>query len=127
MVRWLMCEVAGLLLQGFEELAEECGISLQALRNATAADADPSAYRRALAREVYGKLATQEKHTLLVMDNADDAELLSDFLEGRPDNTQVVITTRDAKMFEGTYPRVPVGVFSKEQGLQYLRDRFADM
>ena len=40
-----------------------------------------------MVRLVYGKLGERQQGALLVMDNADDAELLSPFLHARPHNT----------------------------------------
>ena len=60
---------------------------------------------------MYEKLGAREQSTLLVLDNVDDAQLLEDYLHGRPNNTQVVITTRDATLFEGRFPQLHVDVF----------------
>ena len=52
------------------------------------------------------KLAQREQDTLLVMDNADNAEVVVDYVHGQLQSTHVIITTRDARLLAGIYPRL---------------------
>ena len=85
MVWWLPCEDANVLMASFEHLAAGTGVDVQAVR--LAAGADPASYRRELVKLGYSRLGEQQQGALLVMDNVDDAELLSDYLHARPHNT----------------------------------------
>lgn len=99
---WLPCEDANVLLAAFEQLAIAVDVDIRAVRQT--AGANHSAYRRALVTLVYGKLDERQQGSLLVMDNAADAEVLSDFLQAWPQNTRVAITTRSSTLFAGLYP-----------------------
>ena len=82
---WLPCENANVLLAAFELLATGVGVVVQAVRQAARDDA--ASYHRELMRLVYSKLGERRQGALLVMDNANDAELLSDYIHARPHNT----------------------------------------
>ena len=85
MVWWLPCEDANVLMAAFEHLAAGTGVDVQAVRLAAAAD--PASYRRELVKLGYSKLGERQQGALLVMDNVEDAELLSDYLHAMPHNT----------------------------------------
>ena len=81
------------------------GVNVQALcRSPTAVDL--SAYRREWARQLYAKLAQREQDTLLAIDNADNAEVVADYVQGQLQSTQVIITLRDARLLAGISPRL---------------------
>ena len=82
MVWWLPCENVNVLLGAFELLAAAVGISVHNVR--CAAGAEPAAYCRALVGLVCRKLSELQQGALVVMDNVEDAALLSDFLHHRP-------------------------------------------
>ena len=66
-------------------------------------DVNSQQYRQELARVVYNALARNNQSTLLILDNAQDPSLVTDYLLHRPNAIQAIITTRSAEAFEGTY------------------------
>ena len=76
-------------------------------------------------RLVYSKLGERQHGALLVMDNADDAELLSAFLHARPHNTLLAVTTRHATLFADLFPQLELDVFDQAEALEFVHARFA--
>ena len=78
-----------------------------------ASGTDLAAYRRQLVNLVYRNLGERQQGTLLVMDNAAEADLLLDYLQDMPKNMQLVITTRNATLFPlDRFPRLTLDAFS---------------
>ena len=123
MVWWLPCENANVLLAAFELLATGVGVDVQAVRQAARDDA--ASYRRELMRLVYSKLGERWLGVLLVMDNANDAELLSDYIHNRPHNTKVAITTCHATLFADLFPQLELDVFDQAEALDFIHTRLA--
>ena len=124
-VRWISAEDSRKLREGYEQLAQELGVDYQPL--ATKLAADDSQYHQELARMVYNALDRNHQPTLLILDNAEDASLVADYLLHRPAGLQTIITTRSAEAFEGTYTQLQLGAFSQDQGEGYLEVRFKEM
>ena len=61
--------------------------------------------------------------------NATVATLLSDFLDGRPKKTHVLITTRESDFLamRPNVERVTLDVFSEDQAYGYLETRLFEM
>ena len=124
-VRWIGAENSFKLQEGYEQLAQELQVAYQPLAKNLAAA--PSQYRQELARIVYSALARSSQPTLLILDNAQDASLVADYLLDRPAAIQAIITTRSAEAFEGKYDQLQLGPFSQDQGEGYLEVRFKEM
>ena len=124
-VRWIGAENSFKLRAGYEQLAQELRVDYQPLAKKLAAD--DSQYRQDLARMVYNALARNSQPTLLILDNAQDASLIEDYLLPRPDAIQAIITTRSAEAFEGTYEQLQLSAFSQDEGQHYLEARFKAM
>ena len=124
-VRWIGAENSFKLQEGYEQLAQELQVAYQPLAKKLAANA--SQYRQELARMVYNALAKSSQPTLLILDNAQDASLVADYLLHRPAAIQAIITTRSAEAFEGKYDQLQLGPFSQDQGEGYLEVRFKEM
>ena len=123
LVWWLPCEDANILVAALEHLATGVGIDVQAVKQSAGADA--ASYRRDLVRLVYSKLGERQQGALLVLDNADDAELLSAFLHARPHNTKLAVTTRHATLFADHFPQLALDVFDQAEALEFVHARFA--
>ena len=124
-VRWIGAENSFKLQEGYEQLAQELQVAYQPLAKKLAANA--SQYRQELARMVYQALQKSNQPTLLILDNAQDASLVADYLLDRPAAIQAIITTRSAEAFEGKYDQLQLGPFSQDQGEGYLEVRFKEM
>ena len=124
-VRWIGAENSFKLQEGYEQLAQELQVAYQPLAKKLAANA--SQYRQELARMVYQALQKSSQPTLLILDNAQDASLVADYLLDRPAAIQAIITTRSAEAFEGKYDQLQLGPFSQDQGEGYLEVRFKEM
>ena len=124
-VRWIGAENSSKLKEGYEQLAQELQVAYQPLAKKLAADA--SQYRQELARMVYDALEKSSQPTLLILDNAQDASLVADYMLHRPDAIQAIITTRSAEAFEGTYEQLQLGAFSQGEGEDYLEVRLKKM
>ena len=124
-VRWIGAENTSKLKEGYEQLAQELQVAYQPLAKKLAADA--SQYRQELARMVYDALEKSSQPTLLILDNAQDASLVADYMLHRPDAIQAIITTRSAEAFEGTYEQLQLGAFSQGEGEDYLEVRLKKM
>ena len=124
-VRWTGAEDSRKLREGYEQLAQELRVDYRSL--AQKLIADPRRYRQELARAVYGALASNKQTTLLILDNAEDASLIEDYLLHRPSAIQAIITTRSAKDFVGKYDQLQLGPFSQDEGEGYLAVRFKQM
>ena len=124
-VRWIGAENSSKLKEGYEQLAQELQVAYQPLAKKLTGDA--SQYRQELARMVYEALARSSQPTLLILDNAQDASLVADYLLHRPAAIQAIITTRSAEAFEGKYDQLQLGPFSQDQGEGYLEVRFKEM
>ena len=124
-VRWISAEDSFKLQEGYEQLAQELQVAYQPLAKKLAADA--SQYRQELARMVYNLLEKSSQPTLLILDNAQDASLVADYLLHRPATIQAIITTRSAKAFVGKYDQLQLGPFSQDEGKGYLEVRFKEM
>ena len=124
-VRWLPAEDSRKLQGGYEQLAQELRVDYRSLAQKLAAD--PRRYRQELARAVYGALASNKQTTLLILDNAEDASLVEDYLLPIIPAIQAIITTRDAEAFQDAYEQLQVEAFSQEEGLTYLRARLKQM
>ena len=123
-VRWIGAENNFKLQEGYEQLAQELQVAYQPLTKKLAAA--PSQYRQELARMVYQALEKSNQPTLLILDNAQDASLVADYLLHRPAAIQAIITTRSAEAFEGKYDQLQLGPFSQDQGEGYLEVRFKE-
>lgn len=88
------------LLAAFELLAKAVGVNLLAVRYT-----GHVAYRRNLVRLVYvpDQLGELQNGALLVMDNGDVTDPLLDYLPGRPQYTQVPITTLSATLLANRF------------------------
>ena len=124
-VRWIGAENSFKLQEGYEQLAQELQVAYQPLAKNLAAA--PSQYRQELARMVYQALEKSSQPTLLILDNAENASLVADYLLDRPAAIQAIITTRSAETFEGKYDQLQLGPFSQDQGEGYLEVRFKEM
>ena len=124
-VRWIGAEESFKLQEGYEQLAQELQVAYQPLAKKLAAD--DSQYRQELARMVYSALARSSQPTLLILDNAQDASLVADYLLHRPAAIQAIITTRSSEAFEGKYDQLQLGPFSQDEGKGYLKVRFKEM
>ena len=124
-VRWIGAENSFKLQEGYEQLAQELQVAYQPLAKKLTANA--SQYRQELARMVYQALEKSNQPTLLILDNAQDASLVADYLLDRPAAIQAIITTRSAEAFEGKYDQLQLGPFSQDQGEGYLEVRFKEM
>ena len=89
-VRWISAENSFKLQEGYEQLAQELQVIYQPL--AKKLGAAPSQYRQGLARMVYQALARNNQPTLLILDNAQDASLVADYLLYSPAAIQAIIT-----------------------------------
>ena len=124
-VRWINAENSFKLQEGYEQLAQELQVAYQPLAKNLAAA--PSQYHPELARMVYQALEKSNQPTLLILDNAQDASLVADYLLHRPADIQAIITTRSAEAFEGKYDQLQLGPFSQDEGEGYLEVRFKEM
>ena len=124
-VRWIGAEESFKLQEGYEQLAQELQVAYQPLAKKLAAD--DSQYCQELARMVYNALAKSSQPTLLILDNAQDASLVADYLLHRPAAIQAIITTRSSEAFEGKYDQLQLGPFSQDEGESYLEVRFKEM
>ena len=125
-VRWIGAENSFKLQEGYEQLAQELRVDHKSLAKKLLAS-DPSQYRQELARAIYHALEKSSQPTLLILDNAEDASLIEDYLLPRPDAIQAIITTRSAEAFEGTYEQLQLSAFSQDEGQHYLEARFKAM
>ena len=125
-VRWIGAEDSFKLQEGYEQLAQELRVDHKSLAKKLLAS-DPSQYRQELARMVYNALARNNQPPLLILDNAEDASLIEDYLLPRPDAIQAIITTRSAEAFEGTYEQLQLSAFSQDEGQHYLEARLKAM
>ncbi|MEM7383261.1 MAG: tetratricopeptide repeat protein [Bacteroidota bacterium] len=121
-VRWIGAEDSRKLQEGYEQLAQELQVDYRSL--AKQLTANPRQYRQELARVVYSALEKSNQAALLILDNAEEASLLEDYLLHRPPHVQALITTRDAEAFEEMYEQLQVDAFSQDEGHRYLEARF---
>ena len=124
-VRWIGAENNFKLQEGYEQLAQELQVAYKPL--AQQLDVNSKKYRQELARMVYQALEKSNQSTLLILDNAQDASLVADYLLHRPAAIQAIITTRSAEAFEGKYDQLQLGPFSQDQGEGYLEVCFKEM
>ena len=124
-VRWISAENSFKLQEEYQQLAQELQVAYQPLAKKLATDS--SKYRQELARMVYEALEKSSQPTLLILDNAQDASLVADYLLHRLAAIQVIITTRSAEAFEGKYEQLQLGPFSQDEGKGYLEVRFKAM
>ena len=124
-VRWISAEDSLKLQGGYEQLAQELQVTYQPLAKKLAAD--DSQYRQELAKRIYGALEKSNQSTLLILDNAQDASLVADYLLHRLATIQVIITTRSAEAFQDKYQQLRLGPFSQDEGESYLGARCKEM
>ncbi|MEM7382802.1 MAG: tetratricopeptide repeat protein [Bacteroidota bacterium] len=124
-VRWIPAEDSSKLQARYEQLAQELEVDYQPL--AKKLTADPRQYRQELAKIVYNALARNNQPTLLILDNAEDASLIADYLMHRTSTVQAIITTRNADAFAGTYKQLQVNAFSQAEGRSYLQVRLGQI
>ena len=124
-VRWISAENSFKLQEEYQQLAQELQVAYKPL--AQQLDVNSKQYRQKLARMVYQALEKSSQPTLLILDNAQDASLVADYLLHRPAAIQAIITTRSAEAFEGKYDQLQLGPFSQDEGEDYLEVRFKEM
>ena len=124
-VCWIDAEDNFKLQEEYEQLAQELQVAYQPLAKNLATA--PSQYRQELASLVNQALEKISQSTLLILDNAENASLVADYLLHRPDAIQVIITTRSAEAFEGKYEQLQLGPFSQDEGESYLEVCFKEM
>ena len=122
---WIDAEDSHKLQEQYQHLAQKLQVIYQPLAKKLAAD--DRQYRQELAKMVYDALALSNQPTLLILDNAQDASLVADYLLHRPAAIQVIITTGSAEAFEGKYDQLLLEPFSQEEGQRYLDARFKAM
>jgi Tetratricopeptide repeat/AAA domain len=109
LVAWVSAENPSSLLSGLAEVAEELGV------------ADPDGDSERSAKLLRKALATRSAPAVLVLDNAEDPDLLRPYLP--PTSTTQIIITSTNDTFTALGKQVPVGLFEREQSTAYLAKR----
>ena len=115
----------GKLQEYYQQLAQNLNVRYQSLDQQRAAY--PKYYRQKLAKMVYDTLKESSKPILLILENADNASLVADYLLYKPTAIQVLITTHSAETFKDKYAQLPLGPFSQDEGKGYLEVLFKHM
>jgi tetratricopeptide (TPR) repeat protein/putative ribosome biogenesis GTPase RsgA len=121
LIWWMQAETPEKLVKSYQDLAQELGIDYQKL--AQGFKQSYNNYLPELSKRVYNALEDRKQPTLLILDNAADANLVVGCLLHRPDLVQVVITTRKARDFK-IYSQVELAAFKREEGEKYIRNCF---
>jgi tetratricopeptide (TPR) repeat protein/putative ribosome biogenesis GTPase RsgA len=121
LIWWMQAETSEKLIKSYQDLAQELGIDYQKLAQGFKQSYDN--YLPELSKRVYNALEDRKQPTLLILDNAADANLVAGSLLYRPDLVQVVITTRKARDFKA-YSQVELAAFKREEGEKYIKNCF---
>ena len=117
--RWLQAETKEKLIRSYQELAKELGISYQALMEEL--KQEPERYLEELSRSVYNELAKRGQGILLILDNANDANLIAECLLHKPESIEAIITTRSEGSFSH-YKGIKLASFKPEEAEQYVKE-----
>ena len=109
LVAWVTADDRSRLFAGLAEVAERLGV------------ADPDGDSEASARRLREQLAVRTTPAVLVLDNANDAQLVRGYLPATG-ATRVIITSTD-RAFTSLGRDVAVDVFERDQSVAYLAER----